>query len=131
MFHFTLVPILLINLIFSIYTTVHNWPDHRVLFLWWIVMSVVLILITGRARDYSMKVQDRVIRLEERLRLQALLSHEELLLAQKLNTGQLLGLRFASDAELPALVKKTLNENLTKKQIKESIVNWKPDYHRV
>jgi hypothetical protein len=129
--HFFITPILLLNIIFSIYVTIHHWPDHHMLFGWWILMSIVLMLAIGRARRYSLTVQDRIIRLEERLRFAALLPADELARSQALTPSQLIGLRFASDAELPALVKRTLDENLTQKQIKEAIVAWRPDYLRV
>jgi Family of unknown function (DUF6526) len=129
--HFFIAPILLLNIIFSIYVTIHHWPDHHMLFGWWILMSIVLLLAVGRARQHSLTAQDRVIRLEERLRLAALLPSDELTRSQALTSSQLIGLRFASDAELPALVKRTLDESLTQKQIKEAIVNWRPDYLRV
>jgi hypothetical protein len=130
-FHFFLVPVLLLNLIFSIYATIHHWPAHRHLHLWWIVMSIVFFVMAGIARGGAIKVQDRVIRLEERLRLAALLPSEDRAHIDELSTKQLIALRFASDAELPALVHKTLTQNLEPKAIKESITTWRPDYDRV
>jgi hypothetical protein len=130
-FHFFILPILLLNLIFSIYVTIHHWPQHWALFLWWIVMSVVLFLIAGRGRDRALAVQDRIIRLEERLRLHALLPVEDRTHINELSVKQLIALRFASDDELPALFRKTLTQNLEPKAIKASIVNWRGDYHRV
>ncbi len=130
-FHFTLIPILLLNLVFSIYTTFHHWPVHRNLFLWWIIMSVALLWHAFLTRIYSLKVQDRVIRLEERLRIAALPPSPGLANAHTLTERQLVALRFASDADLPNLVHRSLAENLTPKQIKESITTWRPDFHRV
>jgi hypothetical protein len=129
--HFFIAPVLLLNILFSIGYAIHHWPEHRVLCLWWILLSVVVLMAVGKARAHSMMVQDRVIRLEERLRMKALLGADEYARAEALTADQLIGLRFASDAELPGLVKKTLDQNLTRKQIKELIVSWRPDYLRV
>jgi hypothetical protein len=129
-FHFFILPMLLLNLIFSIYVTIHHWPDHWALHFWWIAMSVVFFVVAGRSRDRALCVQDRVIRLEERLRLHALLPAEDRAHIDELSIKQLIALRFASDDELPALVRKTLTQNLEPKAIKESIVNWRGDYHR-
>jgi hypothetical protein len=86
------------------------------------------LLLTFKTRIYSLANQDRIIRLEERLRIAALVPAADVL---KLSTKQLIALRFASDAELPALVGRTLAENLDPKAIKRSIATWRPDYHRI
>jgi hypothetical protein len=130
-FHFFILPVLLLNLIFSIYVTIHHWPEHWALFLWWIVMSIVFFMIAGVSRGATLMAQDRIIRLEERLRLIALLPAEDRAHINELSVKQLIALRFASDDELPALFRKTLTQNLEPKAIKESIVNWRGDYHRV
>jgi hypothetical protein len=132
--HFFLVPMLMLNIVFAAYKLVHDWhlpSNHHFLFGWWVVMAIVLFMFAMKTRMYPMKVQDRIIRLEERLRLQALLSAEAFAASQALTEGQLIGLRFASDAELPALVARTLKEKMTREQIKEAIVVWKPDTFRV
>jgi hypothetical protein len=131
LFHFFVLPMLLLNLIFSIYATVHHWPAHWALHLWWIAMSIAFFVMAGIARGGAIKVQDRVIRLEERLRLAALLPAEDRAHIEELSVQQLIALRFASDAELPALVRKTLTQNLEPKAIKQSIINWRADHHRV
>jgi hypothetical protein len=130
-FHFFILPMLLLNLIFSIYVTIHHWPEHRVLFLWWIVMSIVLFMMAGISRSQTLRAQDRIIRLEERLRLHALLPTEDRAHIDELSVKQLIALRFASDDELPALAHRALTQNLEPKAIKQSIVNWRGDYHRV
>jgi len=129
-FHFFILPMLLLNLIFSIYVTIHHWPEHRILFLCWIAMSIVLFMMAGISRSQTLRVQDRIIRAEERLRLYALLPAEERSHINELSIKQLIALRFASDDELPALFRKTLTQNLEPKAIKQSIINWRGDYYR-
>ena len=127
-FHFFAAPLGLFFLIASIVDVYKNpsWTTGiHVLFVLWIIV------IMFKARIYAMKVQDRVIRLEERLRLQALLPASLQPRIGDLTIDQLVGLRFASDAELSGLVEKTLGGNWNRKQIKEAIQNWKADNWRV
>ena len=98
---------------------------------WLLVLSITLFIFFLRLRTYPLKVQDRVIRLEERLRLQALAPTEWHSQIYRLSKGQLIGLRFASDDEVVELAKQALEGNLTGKQIKERIRSWRPDYWRV
>lgn len=130
-FHYFVLPILLLNIVFAVWAMVRHWPDHPHLFPWAILMSIVLFMGFGLTRSYALKAQDRIIRLEEKLRFTALLPADLLARSQSLTVRQIIGLRFASDAELPALVKRALDENLTEKQIKQAITNWRPDYLRV
>ena len=126
--HLILMPIFFINFGLSIYWAVHD-PQHRLLLdLWLIVLAIALFLLNAKTRIYTLRIQDRMIRLEERLRISALVSAAD---AYRLSTRQLIALRFAGDAELPALVQRTLAENLEPKQIKESISVWRPDHARV
>ena len=131
LFHFFVLPMLLVNVIFSIYATIHHWPNHQHLFIWWVVMSLVLFVLAGKTRGYALKVQDRIIRLEERMRLQALAPSEWHAQIYRLSEDQLIGLRFAADDEVVELAKKALEENLTRKQIKERIKDWRPDNFRI
>ncbi len=130
-FHFSLIPLLWLNLVASIVWTVRHHNMHAHLGYWVIGMSVVLLYMALLIRMYAAKNQDRIIRLEERLRLTALLPPAELGLVQKITTRQFVGLRFASDKELPALARRAVSENLSSKQIKESIQEWRPDYQRI
>jgi hypothetical protein len=131
LFHFVIIPLLLLNLIFAIYITVHNWPGYKHTHLWNIVMALVFFMIAGMARSSALKAQDRIIRLEERLRLQALLPAEDRAHIDELSVPQLIALRFASYAELPDLAHRALTKNLEPKAIKQAIVNWRPDNNRV
>jgi len=127
-FHFFLAPITLIILIASIVHVVrhpHPWGAVHV------VLAFALFMLVFKVRSYPLRVQDRVIRLEERLRLATLLPEPLRSRINELDIPQLIALRFASDAEIPALVERTLNEKLTRKQIKQAIQNWRADNFRV
>lgn len=128
MFHYFLAPVLLITLVATI---VHLVRHPHLGSAWHVVLAFSLLLIAGKARSYALKAQDRVIRLEERMRLATLLLEPLRSRIGELQERQLIALRFASDAEIPALVERTLKENLTQKQIKQAIQNWRPDYFRV
>ena len=99
--------------------------------LWIIGLTVFVVLMFLRLRNYPLRVQDRVIRMEERMRLSLLLPPALQNRIPELNEDQLVGLRFASDAEVPSLVELTLEKQLTRKQIKERIQNWRPDHFRI
>jgi hypothetical protein len=128
-FHFFLVPVFLLTFLFQIARTVRHpsfWNG------WLILVALAAVVALGLMRMYSLRVQDRVIRLEERLRL-SMLDREGLLgsRASDLTMGQVAALRFACDDEVCLLAQRALNENLKPKEIKQSIKNWRPDFHRV
>ena len=98
---------------------------------WYLVLSLVVVAPLIKLRTYSLKVQDRVIRLEERLRLQALAPQEWQSNLNRLTEDQLIALRFAADDEVVELARQALVQNLDRKQIKERIRNWRADDWRV
>ena len=104
-FHFFLAPVFLLNFLLSFHVAWVHRHTSPLLAIWWIILSAALLGLTTLMRIYSLKVQDRVIRLEERLRLTALLGNGELGLVHSLSTPQLVALRFASDAEAGALAR--------------------------
>lgn len=130
-YHVVLGFVLVANLVFSVFHLVRHRVDAPISSSWIVVLSVTAFIAIIRLRTYPLKVQDRVIRLEERIRLQALAPTEWHGQIFRLTEGQLIGLRFAGDDEVVALAKQALEENLNRKQIKERIKNWRPDDWRV
>ena len=129
-FHFFVAPVLLINaLVTAVVMVTHS--DHLLLHTWLFVVALALLMLAGVARSSALRAQDRVIRLEEMLRYQRLFGPEELAAAQALQLRQVIALRFASDAELPTLVRRVLAEGMPPKAIKEAIVSWRADIDRV
>ncbi|MGB8261599.1 MAG: DUF6526 family protein [Terracidiphilus sp.] len=128
-FHFFLFFVLVANLIVAI---VHAAMHAGHFYAWWlVVLSLSAFVLYFKIRLYPLKVQDRVIRMEERLRLQALAPAEWHTQIYRLTEDQLIGLRFASDDEVVELAKQALEHNLTRKQIKERIKGWRPDNWRI
>ena len=127
-FHLFLFPLVLANVIVAIVWLVHKLDFAHV---WIVLLSLGAVVLMTRSRMYPMKVQDRLIRLEERLRLQALAPVEWHAQIWKLTEDQLIGLRFAGDDEVVALAKQALEENLNRKQIKGRIRSWRADDWRV
>ena len=122
------MPALILLLVLSVVQTIRN-PGLPS------VIQLLMILILGTVgfltRIYALKVQDRVIRLEEQLRLSALMGTEYAPTINALSESQLIALRFASDTEVPTLAKQAAREKLDGKAIKAAIRNWRADYWRV
>lgn len=134
-FHFFVIPIFVLGLILSLvhffaHITHGDLRDHIHAFML-ILLATAFLILVFKVRLYALRVQDRVIRLEERLRLTQLLSEPLRSRIPELTEDQLCGLRFASDAEVPKLVERTLNEKLSRADIKKAIQTWRPDYWRV
>ena len=127
-FHFFLVPVLLINVIVI---GIQLFRFHDLLGVWLFIMSLALVVAVGRMRSYATHLQDRIIRVEEHLRLTAILPEPLRMRIGELTDAQLVGLRFASDAEVPALVQRALDEQLSRSDIKKAVQDWRPDYSRI
>lgn len=127
-YHIFLFGIYLANLV---YAGFHLYRQPSLSSGWYLVLSLVVAIPLLKIRTYPLKVQDRVIRLEERLRLQALAPQEWHGQIYRLNEEQLIALRFAADDEVVALAKQALEHSLNRKQIKERIRNWRADDWRV
>jgi hypothetical protein len=129
LYHFFALPMLLIHFVWSIYRWVAG--GFSIGGLEWVLTAAALFFGVLYARLFALSVQDRVIRLEERLRYERILPEELRWRADELTPSQFISLRFASDDELPALMKKVLDERVTqRKAIKQLIKNWRPDYRR-
>jgi len=127
-FHFFLVWVSLASIMIAIVYAVRHPNFYSV---WIVVVAFAAFFALIRLRTYPMKVQDRIIRLEERLRLQTLSPAEWHPQICRLTEGQLIALRFASDEEVVQLAQQALEQNLNRKQIKERIQSWRPDHWRV
>src|ERR1700686_1174983 len=128
-FHYFVLPVMLINVIWSVVLFVKAPGLNSG---WWIVVSLALLILTFLVRTNPLKAQDRIIRLEERLRYQQVLSPALLPQTSALGTGQIIALRFAGDDELEDLVGAVLAGKLTKSiEIKRAIKNWRGDTFRV
>lgn len=126
-FHFLLAFLLLLNLVWTIRHIIKTpTAQHGVE----LMLAVALLLTFWYLRAFAASVQDRVIRLEETLRMERLLPADLKARTGELTVRQLIGLRFASDAELPALVRRALDEKLGMKAIKQAVKDWRPDYAR-
>lgn len=129
LFHFVVVPMLLI---FFVYQLVRMGQEPSVDRAMLILLAVAVILLNFAARLQALKAQDRVIRLEERLRYREILQPELAARAHDLAPGKMISLRFASDEELAELVQQVLDQELSKaKEIKTAIKQWRADHLRV
>lgn len=128
-YHYLLFALVLAVVIWSVIRLVEDPSLDRVMV---VLLAVVLVLTAFYARAFPLRVQDRVIRLEERLRMETLLPDDLRSRIGEFTTGQLIGLRFASDEELPELARKVLDEGLTdRKSIKQAVKNWRADHQRI
>jgi hypothetical protein len=120
--------VLAINFLWTVYITVRNVAFGTVLQVFFVASLVVLFVLS---RTFALTVQDRLIRLEERMRMERLLPAELRPRIGEFTVKQLVGLRFASDAELPALAREVLDGKLTELDaIKRAVKDWRADWQR-
>ena len=128
LFHFFILPVTIITVISIIVRAVRT---PNLWNIWTVVVAIAAALLVVKSRLNALRVQDRVIRLEEQLRMMKVLPEAMRPRIADLTDDQFIGLRFASDEELPTLCQRALDEKLTKKQIKQAVKTWRPDYMRV
>ena len=125
--HFVVMPILVLNALIAIVVMARA-PSRGTV--WAALVALTLVAALALLRRMALRVQDRVIRLEERLRLSRLMPdrHEEI---EELNRAQLIAIRFASDAEVPHMLDRiTRGEITTQDEIKRAVQHWRPDHLR-
>jgi len=127
-FHFFALPVAGINVLVVAWNLIQNFSYGQA---WLLVLSIAGVVAVLKFRLYALKLQDRIIRLEERLRLGQLLPDKLRARISELDGGQLIALRFACDSEIPGLCEKALAGKMSRKDIKKAIVTWRPDYNRV
>ena len=128
LFHFFVMPILLVNFLNSLR---HLYQEPTLHMAWAVVMAIGFMALALAARVMAVAVQDRVIRLEMRLRLLEVLPADLRSRVHELTPRHFVALRFASDAELADLVRDVLAGNLTStKSIKQRVKDWQGDYLR-
>lgn len=133
LFHFLLFGLFAANAVIAVLALIRMFRSQHFDFatLWSVVMAVAILLFLFKVRLYALHNQDRLIRLEEQIRMKLLLPATLATRAMGLKPSQCVALRFASDEELPGLVQQTLDEDLQNEQIKKRIQTWRADYFRV
>jgi len=127
-YHMVAFAVLVVNLVMAFIFLARHLSVYSE---WLVILSIAVFIPFFKLRTYPLKVQDRIIRLEERMRLQALAPSEWHTQIYRLSEDQLIGLRFAADDEVLELAKQALEQNLDRKQIKERIKSWRADNWRI
>lgn len=128
-FHFFVMPVLLINFFWAIVVFAETPTANSG---WWIVVSLALVLLGLFTRINALRVQDRLIRLEEKLRYQQVLPPALTAQMNTLTPAQICALRFAGDEELEQLATQVVAGKFSRpKDIKQAVKSWRADLHRV
>jgi hypothetical protein len=128
-FHFFVAPVILLNVVWSVVQFVREpgWNQGE-----WALVSMALLVLTGLVRLNPLRAQDRIIRLEEQLRYQRLLTAPLAARCAELTPAHIVALRFASDEELEGLAGRVLGGEFSKTgDIKKAVRQWRPDTFRV
>jgi hypothetical protein len=128
-YHFFAIPVFIVNFVWSLFRLWKLGISFEGVF--GVILAAAFVVLVLRARLFALAVQDRVIRLEERLRYERVLPADLQARCGELTIDQIVALRFACDGELPVLARKVLDEKVTqRKAIKQLIKTWRPDYQR-
>jgi len=127
-YHFFLSPVVLLNVVYWGMRLVRE-PDLNIA--WAFIVGCGLVVAVLKLRLNALRVQDRLIRLEEQTRVRRLLGTDDTSWVESVSVAQWIGLRFASDGEVVGLARRALQEKLEPKEIKEAIREWRPDENRV
>ena len=132
LYHFLVLPILSINVLLAIYTAATMKYMPVALRIWNVLFALALLGAGALTRTYGLRNQDRIIRLEERVRMMSLLPDDLRSRVNELHMNDLIALRFCSDDELADAVRAVLNGEVKgKAAIKQNVKSWRPDYHRL
>ena len=129
LYHFFVIPVLGLNVLLAAYFLYRR---PVVLNVWALIFAIALVALCWRVRYFPLRVQDRLIRLEETLRLQRVLPEELRSKIDEISTRELIALRFCADEELPEHVRAIYaGEYRGGENVKSRIKNWRPDPHRI
>ena len=127
-FHYIALPLLLVNFFGALFRVTQEISFYT---LNDVGLAISLIVVAVFTRLFALKAQDRVIRLEEQIRMQTFLPDALKVHVGRLTMGQIVALRFASDEELADLTQEALDQNTSPNALKQAVKNWRPDYDRV
>ena len=127
-FHYIALPLLLVNFFGALFRVTQEISFYT---LNDVGLAISLIVVAVFTRLFALKAQDRVIRLEEQIRMQTFLPDALKVHVGRLTMGQIVALRFASDEELADLTQEALDQNTSPNALKQAVNHWRPDYNRV
>ena len=127
-FHYIALPLLLVNFFGALFRVTQEISFYS---LNDVGLAIALIVVAVFTRLFALKAQDRVIRLEEQIRMQTFVPDAVKVHVGRLTMGQIVALRFASDEELADLTQEALDQNTSPNALKQAVKNWPPDYDRV